>query len=85
MSVLSYTVRCYREVPGDANCHDVPAFGESLNDMITLGGQMLLAYANNAKRSPASRPSRADLVDEKGDVVARIRVAGHDQVEQILD
>ena len=85
MAVLSYTVRCYREVPGDADCHDVPAFGESLDDMIVLGGQMLLAYANNAKRPPASRPSRADLVDEKGEVVARIRVAGPDQVERILD
>ncbi len=85
MGVLSCTVRCCREVPGDANCHDVPAFGESLDDMLMLGGQMLLAYANNAKRSPGSRPSRADLVDEKGGVVARIRVVGPDQIERILD
>lgn len=85
MVVLSATVRCYRKVPGDANCHDVPAFGESLDDMLLLGGQMLLAYTNNAKRSPASRPSQADLVDEKGAVVARIRVVGPDQIECILD
>ena len=49
MVVLSATVRCYRKVPGDANCHDVPAFGESLDDMLLLGGQMLLAYTNNAE------------------------------------
>jgi hypothetical protein len=78
-------VRCYREVPGDADCHDVPAFGESLDDVIMLADQMLLAYANNAKRAPASRPSRADLVDEKGEVIARIRVTGPDQVERVLD
>jgi hypothetical protein len=85
MAVLSYTVRCYREVPGDAACHDVPAFGETLDDMITLGSQMLLAYASNAARQPEARPTRADLVDQGGNVLARLRVAGPDTVERILD
>jgi hypothetical protein len=85
MTVLSYTVRCYREVPGDAACHDVPAFGETMDQMITLAGQMLLAYANNAERRPDARPTQADLVDQGGSVVARIRVAGPARVERILD
>jgi hypothetical protein len=85
MPVLSYRVRCYREVPGDAACHDVPAFGETMDEMIELGGQMLLAYANNAARRPEARPTRADLVDQDGSVIARIRVAGPDTVERILD
>ena len=85
MAVLSYTVRCYREVPGDAACHDRPAFGETMDDMITLGGQMLLAYANNAARRPEARPTRADLVDQGGSVIARIQLAGPDVVERILD
>ena len=85
MAVLGYTVRCYREVPGDAGCRDVPAFGETMDDIITLGGQMLLAYANNAARRPEARPTRADLVDDSGAVVGRIRVAGADAVERVLD
>ena len=85
MPVLSYKVRCYREVPGDAICRDVPAFAETLDQMVELAGQMLLAYANNADRSPLARPGRADLVDESGAVVARIRIAGPDRAERILD
>jgi hypothetical protein len=85
MAVLSYTVRCYREVPGDAACHDVPAFGETMDDMFTLAGQMLLAYANSAARRPETRPTQADLVDQGGSVVARMRVVAPDKVERILD
>jgi hypothetical protein len=85
MAVLHYTVRCYREAPGDADCHDVPAFGETLDEMLTLAGQMLLAYAGSAKRRPQLRPQRADLVDQDGGVVARIGLAGPGKVERVLD
>lgn len=83
MTVHSYTIRCYREVPGDADCHDVPAFGDSLDDCIELAGDMLLAYAGSPKRSPAQRPSAADLQDEHGRVAAHIRIASSGEIERL--
>lgn len=83
MTVHSYTIRCYREVPGDADCHDVPAFGDSLEDCIELAEDMLLAYAGSPKRSPAQRPSAADLQDEHGRITARIRIAGPGEIERV--
>jgi hypothetical protein len=83
MTVHSYTIRCYREMPGDADCHDVPAFGDSLEDCTDLAGDMLLAYAGSPKRSPAQRPAAADLLDENGRIAARIRIAGSGEIERL--
>ncbi|HET7717449.1 MAG TPA: hypothetical protein VFK86_17645 [Bauldia sp.] len=84
MAVLHYTVRCYREVPGDADCHDVPAFADTMDQMVELAGQMLRAYATRADRAPRMRPLRADLVDQAGAVVGRIRLAGP-RIERVVD
>jgi hypothetical protein len=84
MAVFGYTVRCYRETPGDAGCRDMPAFGETMDDMITLAGQMLLANAGDAARRVEARPTQADLVDADGAVLARLRVSGPDTVERVL-
>jgi hypothetical protein len=83
VGVHSYTVKCYRETPGDAGCHDVPAFGDSLDDCATLAGQMLLAYHNSPKRTAAQKPTTAHLEDEHGAIVARIRATGPDAVARI--
>jgi len=84
VGVQSYIVRCYRETPGDADCHDVPAFGEDdFEDIIELAGQMLLAYFNDPKRPPERKPYIADLEDEHGQIVARLRVVGPGKIERI--
>jgi hypothetical protein len=83
VNVLSYTIRCYRATPGDANCPNVPLFSESLKEAIGAAGDMLLAYHNSPKRHPALKPWLAQLEDERGEIVARVRVVGPDAVERI--
>jgi hypothetical protein len=84
VGVQSYTVRCYRETPGDTNCHDVPAFGEDdLGDIVEQAGFLLLAYANDPKRPPEQTPHTADIEDEHGYIVARIRISGPGTIERV--
>lgn len=84
VGVQHYTVRCYRKTPGDADCRDVPAFGEDdLDGIVEQAGFLLLAYA---ERRPAERkPGIAHVEDEHGHIVARIRVTGPDTVESLPD
>jgi hypothetical protein len=82
----TYTIRCYRKVPGDADCYDVPAFGEDiLGDIVEQAGLMLLAYFNDQKRLPERKPHTAHIEDEHGQIVARIRVIGPEKIELISD
>jgi hypothetical protein len=81
--VHHYTIKCYRQVPGDAECHDLPAFTESLDDAVELAGDMLLAYRNSPLRKFAQRPYLAHLEDERGRVAARIRAVSSTATERI--
>jgi len=86
VAVHKYTVRCYRKTPGDADCHDVPAFGDdNLADIVEQAGFLLLAYSNDPKRPPERKPQTAHLEDEHGQIVARIRIAGPGTIERILN
>ncbi len=86
MGVQSYTVRCYRKTPGDANCHDVPAFGEDdLDGIVEQAGFLLLAYADDPKQPPERTPCMAHIEDEHGHIVARIRISGPETIERMSD
>jgi hypothetical protein len=86
VGVQRYVVRCYRKTPGDADCPDVPAFGEdNVEDIVELAGQMLLAYFNDPRRPPERKPRTADLEDEYGQIVVRLRVIGPEKVERVAN
>ena len=88
-NVTKYTVKCYRETPGDVDCNDLPAFVEdgedNLNDMLTQVGHLLLAYHDDADRPEERKPLTAHLEDEHSHIAARIRVVGPGKVERMVD
>jgi hypothetical protein len=81
LPVQRYAIRCYRDVPGDVGCPDVPAFADDLEGAVALAGHMLTAFFN--RRLPACKPTVAHLEDEAGRIVARLRVLGPDATEWI--
>ena len=86
MGVQRYTVGCYRKASGDADRHDVPAFGEDyLEGIVEPVGFLLLAYFSDQRRPAHLKPATADIENGHEQIVARIRVVGPDKIERIAN
>jgi hypothetical protein len=87
MTVHKLMVRCYRKTPGDAGCHDMPAFVEDgfEDDMVEQAGFLLLAFHSDPSRPPERKPNNAHLEDEHGHVIARIRIGSWGKIERVAN